>query len=100
MLTETAPAAAPDLWTAAAFGTDFTLTPAPPVMNGGAVVFAVGRTVGTRVRISGATIIENTQDVVPTGKVDSGLLNIFFDRMTLRSRNCGATSVQSWCALA
>lgn len=82
LLVETATAAVPGAWTPATLGVDYTLTPAPPAA-GGTVLFTTGRLVGSRVRMFGAAVIENTQDVVPNGKVDSLRLNRFFDRMTL-----------------
>lgn len=80
---ETAPAADPDNWTAATYGTEWTIPTTLPTEAGGNIVFALGRAAGTRVRIVGAAVIANTQDPLPAGRVDSAALNRFFDRSTI-----------------
>lgn len=80
---ETAAAATPDVWLEADPGTDYTVSGTLPLIEGGNIVFASGRTAGTRVRILGRAVIANTQDPLPAGRIDSGLLNRFFDRMTI-----------------
>jgi len=83
LLVETAPAFAPDDWSPATLGVDYNLSPAPPVVAGGNVVFLSGRGAGLRVRISGQAVIANTQDPLPGGMVDSKSLNRMFDRITI-----------------
>lgn len=80
---ETAAAATPDAWLDAELGNDYAVPGAFPLLSGGSVVFADGRAAGTRVRILGRAAIANTQDPLPGGKVDSQLLNRFFDRQTI-----------------
>ncbi|MFD2030211.1 hypothetical protein ACFSKM_07730 [Ancylobacter dichloromethanicus] len=80
---QTAPADNPLTWTTHTWLADYTLTTAPPLVEGGTVVFNAGLAAGTRVRVLGSALIANTQDPLPAGKVDSVLLNRFFDRTTI-----------------
>lgn len=83
VLVETATAEFPEGWVPASLGTDYTLPDSYPVLTGGTVLFVAGRAGGTRVRIIGRAAIASTTDVMPAGKVDSVLLNRFFDRVTI-----------------
>ncbi|WAC26349.1 hypothetical protein [Ancylobacter sp. SL191] len=74
---------APDAWTDALPGIDYTLSATLPTLTGGTVVFTSGRTAGTRVRILGRAVIANTADATPGGYYDANRLNRFFDRVTI-----------------